>query len=136
MFTIAVDFDGTIAYHDWGKTPQFVPGALETLTLWNQQPNIQLVLNTMRSGKYLEEAIWFLETHGIKFVGYNQNPTQQKWTSSPKVYANLYIDDASLGCPVTKPDIFTPGGRPYVDWAKVDQLVSEMVLFVEPIHQD
>lgn len=41
-------------------------------------------------------------------------------TSSPKVHADLYIDDAALGCPlIYNPDF---SDRPYVDWEKVRQV--------------
>lgn len=136
QFAIGVDFDGTIAYHDWGKYPQFVPGALDVLKKWQDNPRIKLVLNTMRSRQYLDEAVVFLTNHGIKFAGINENPGQKRWTSSPKVYANLYVDDASLNCPLIQPDASTPGGRAYVDWAEVDRLVSALPLFIEPIHRD
>jgi hypothetical protein len=55
-------------------------------------------------------------------LGVNRNPEQTGWTSSPKAYAKVYIDDAALGAPLL------PGGynestedieRPYIDWEQV-----------------
>jgi len=43
-----------------------------------------------------------------------RNPTQDRWTDSPKCYANIFIDDAALGCPLIETD-----GRSVVDWLKV-----------------
>ena len=53
----------------------------------------------------------------------NENPSQQRWTSSPKVHADLYIDDSSLGCPIR----FVDGvKRPVADWTRIrKQLVKE-----------
>lgn len=60
----------------------------------------------------LADAIEWFKDNGIPLLGVNQNPTQHKWTTSPKAYAQLYIDDAALGCPLILPT----SGRPYVDW--------------------
>jgi hypothetical protein len=68
----------------------------------------------MRDGKELEDAeFWFAE-NGINLFGSNHNPTQRRWTSSPKVYAHLYIDDAAMGCFLCYDPAISD--RPYVDW--------------------
>lgn len=46
----------------------------------------------------------------------NENPTQKDWTSSPKPYAHIYIDDAALGVPLKHDSL---SERPYVDWNMV-----------------
>ena len=43
--------------------------------------------------------------------GVNENPTQHEWTSSPKVYGHIYIDDAALGAPLV-----TDVDDKYIDW--------------------
>ncbi|MBD9233759.1 MAG: hypothetical protein EGR20_02585, partial [Alistipes onderdonkii] len=65
---------------------------------------------------------WFRE-RGIPLYAVNENPSQQRWTSSPKVHADLYIDDSSLGCPIR----FVDGvKRPVADWTRIrEQLVKE-----------
>jgi hypothetical protein len=35
----------------------------------------------------------------------------------------MYIDDASLGCPLIYPE---NGERPYVDWVKVREILIDM----------
>lgn len=70
----------------------------------------------MRDGQELEDAKLWYEYNDIPFWKANENPTQSKWTNSPKVYAQLYIDDVALGIPL-KQD--SPNTRPYVDWAMV-----------------
>lgn len=110
---VGVDFDGTLVTHRYPEIGDPVPGAFETLR--ELSDTVSFILWTMRSGKFLEEAVVYCASQNIQFMGVNANPTQHKWTSSPKAYAHLYIDDAALGCPLVHP----VGDRPYVDWAMV-----------------
>lgn len=111
---ISVDFDGTCvehAYPDVGKDIGAAP-VLKALA----SKGHQLILFTMRSGETLADACAWFHTNGIPLYGINENPDQHTWTSSPKPYANLYIDDAAFGCPLITPP---NGKRPYVDWEQV-----------------
>lgn len=108
---IAVDFDGTIVTHEFPEIGRKI-GAFKWLRL-AQKLGAKIILFTMRSGKHLQDAVEYVESNGINLYGVNTNPTQHKWTTSPKAYAQLYIDDASLGIPLTT-DSKTE--RPYVDW--------------------
>ena len=79
----------------------------------------------MRSGKELADAIkWFID-NDIPLFGANENPTQKSWTSSPKVHANIYIDDMALGCPLT----FDHGisSRPFVNWVMVEEILEKTI---------
>lgn len=107
---IAIDFDGTCVKHAYPKIGEDI-GAVPVLKEMVKNGH-QLVLNTMRSGKLLDEAVQWFESNGIKLSGANHTPGQATWTQSPKVYAQLYIDDAALGCPTVMDD----NGRVYVDW--------------------
>lgn len=107
---IAVDFDGTCVKHAYPKIGEDI-GAVPVLKEMVKNGH-QIVLNTMRSGKLLDEAVQWFESNGIKLSGANHTPGQATWTQSPKVYAQLYIDDAALGCPTVIDD----NGRVYVDW--------------------
>ena len=60
----------------------------------------------------LQEAIDWFHKNEIPLYGINENPTQHNWTSSKKVFANIYIDDSALGIPL-KHDEYSP--LPYVD---------------------
>ena len=118
---IAIDFDGTCVTHDYpsiGKDINAV-SVLKKLVANGHK----LILNTMRSGKELKEAINWFKKNDIELYGANENPTQKKWTNSPKVYANLYIDDAALGCPL-KMDL-SISDRPFVDWEAVSCLLKD-----------
>lgn len=123
MAYVAVDFDGTIVEHEYPKIGKVVPGAFETINALVTKGH-KVILHTMRSGKELNEAVEFCSGHGIVFYGVNHNPTQKSWTTSPKAYAQYYIDDASIGCPLINPD----KGRPYVDWFRVQTFLMHYEL--------
>ena len=112
---IAVDFDGTVVQHEYPAIGGLVPLAIPTIKKWMEAGH-KIILNTMRSGKELDDAVSFLMKQGITLYGVNRNPTQDRWTKSPKVYAHIYVDDAAYGCPLIHPE---DGGRPYVDWSKI-----------------
>lgn len=114
---IAIDFDGTCVTHDYplvGKDIGAVPVLQKLVKIGHQ-----LILWTMRSGTALEDAVDWFNKNNIPLYGIQINPTQEKWTSSPKAYAQLYIDDAALGCPLVYNIEYS--SRPYVDWKKIEQ---------------
>ena len=119
---IGVDFDGTIVEHQFPNIGPPVPHALEVLRFWNEKNIARIVLWTMRSGDRLQEALWYLDHEGIEIWAANENPTQGIWTTSPKAYCHMYIDDAALGCPLFYPK---NGERPYVDWLAVEKMRLE-----------
>ena len=122
---IAIDFDGTVVTHEYPSVGKDIDAVsvLEDL-IYNGH---KLILNTMRSGKELSDAIKWFESKGIELYGVNENPTQKSWTTSPKVLADLYIDDAALGIPLIKnmkeENVFTINDRPYVDWVQARKLL-------------
>lgn len=121
---IGIDFDGTCVSHKYPEIGEDI-GAQPVLSRLVKSGHL-FNLNTMRSGKELSDAIdWFGNNH-IPLNGINEDPGQRNWTSSPKVYAEMYIDDISLGCPLIYP---TGGERPYVDWGTVEQYLEAMGLF-------
>jgi len=114
---IAVDFDGTCVEHEYPDIGPDVPGAVDVL-LDLVAAGHELIIWTMRDGEELEDAeVWWKERE-ILYIGANRNPDQY-WTSSPKVYSHLYIDDAALGCPL----IANGKSRPYVNWVAVRHLL-------------
>jgi hypothetical protein len=116
---ICVDFDGTCTTHDFPRIGHDI-GAVEILTRLVADGH-KLVLFTMRSGDTLEEAVqWFMQ-NGIPLYGIQKNPTQWRWTKSPKAYGQLYIDDAALGCPLKIDKALSD--RPFVDWTSVEALL-------------
>lgn len=118
---IAIDFDGTCVTHDYpaiGKDIGSVP-VLKALV----QAGHKLILFTMRDANQLDEAVNWFKQNEITLYARQYNPTQVHWTRSNKCYANLYIDDAALGCP-TKEDS-TLSDRPFVDWIRVEEILKE-----------
>lgn len=117
--TIAIDFDGTCVTHDYPKIGKDI-GAVPVLKKLVYK-NHKLILYTMRSGDELNDAVNWFKDNNIPLYG----PTQDEWTSSPKCYANLYIDDAALGIPLAF-DKSIDTNRPFVDWNKVEKLLISM----------
>lgn len=112
---IAVDFDGTCVEHEYPSVGMDVEGAAETLRALNNKGH-RLILFTMRSDEKLEKAIKWFKDRDIELWAVNENPEQKQWTESPKVFADVYIDDAALGCPI----MFIDGvRRPVINWRKV-----------------
>lgn len=117
---IAVDFDGTVVTHEYPLIGRDI-GAWPVLAeLVNNGHDI--ILFTMRSGTLLKEATELFLANGIPLYGINVNPTQLTWTTSPKVHADLYIDDAALGIPLIS---VLPGERPFVHWLEVQKLLRK-----------
>lgn len=95
---IAVDFDGTIvedAYPKIGKEKLF---AFQTLRELHKERH-KLILWTCRKGKSLQEAVEFCRKNGIEFYAVNSNYPGEigEAEDSPKVVADIYIDDRNLG---------------------------------------
>lgn len=141
----AIDFDGTVVTHEFPKVGKDVPYAVETLQKIVAHGG-KLILWTMRSNhtappefssepqhehnpiieceadNYLDHAVKWFTDREIPLWGIQRNPDQDKWTSSPKAYAHVYIDDAaSMGTYTMRdPEV---SQREYVDWVLVDALL-------------
>lgn len=137
-YVIVVDFDGTCVKHQFPKIGDEIPGAKEVLKELVAAGH-KLVLFTMRSdgqqkgkledgyeahpGDFLTQAVeWFVK-NDIELWGIQRNPTQDRWTKSPKAYGQIYIDDAALGCPLIYPT--DARDRPWVDWAMVRIMLQQ-----------
>jgi len=130
---IAIDFDGTCVTHEFPKVGRNI-GAVSVLKALVKNGH-KLILYTMRSdmeevcstdskihsvsGKYLTDAINWFKKNDIELYSIQKDIGQEKWTSSNKCYAEMYIDDAALGIPLT----YINGERPFVDWISVEHLL-------------
>ena len=119
--TILIDFDGTCVTHDFPRIGKDI-GSQEVLTKLVENGH-KLILFTMRSGKTLDEAVNWFKVNNIPLYGIQTNPTQKNWTTSPKAYGQLIIDDICLGIPL---NYNSP--RPFVDWEKVERMLINMNL--------
>ena len=133
---IAIDFDGTCVTHSFpelGKDIGAIPVLKELvnkghqLILWTMRCDGQIEQQfgnyKMHGGNFLTQAVNWFEENDISLFGIQRNPVQDTWTTSPKAYAQLYIDDAALGCPLKfKPEF---DARPFVDWVEVEKLLIQ-----------
>ena len=129
---LAIDFDGTCVKHEYPKVGDDI-GAIPVLKRLVAEGH-KLILFTMRcdsgvkSGMFtsgLTDAVNWFKQNGIPLYGIQTNPTQKVWTNSPKCYAEIYIDDAALGCPLIYDDVISGVGRAYVDWKTVEKMLEE-----------
>ena len=137
---IAVDFDGTCVTHDFPKIGKDIGAAPvlkelvakgHKLILFTMRSDIQEVFSEEESihkvgGNYLTEAVQWFKDNEIPLFGINNNPNQSTWTTSPKAYADLYIDDAALGVPLKFDYDLSP--LLFVDWQKAIGLLVKLKL--------
>ncbi|MDR2362257.1 MAG: hypothetical protein LBD91_05950 [Prevotellaceae bacterium] len=121
---IVIDFDGTCVTHNYPEIGKEI-GATPVLRALADAGN-RLILFTMRSNDKkghnttLDEAVEWFRERDIPLFGIQTNPTQSFWTSSPKAYGDIYIDDSALGCPLVYPE---NGDRPYADWLMLREML-------------
>lgn len=115
FMTISIDFDATSVSHNYPYVGEDLPECVETLKRWHDLYDVQYILNTMRSGKELEDAVnWFREKE-IPLFGIQKHPTQHTWTDSPKCHARWNIDDRDALMVLTTDE----KGIPCVDWGEL-----------------
>lgn len=128
---ICVDFDGTCTTHAYPLIGEDI-GAVPVLkklvkrghrlilfTMRSEMKGISPVTGVMQDGGLQDAVNWF-KKHEIPLFGIQTHPTQKLWTSSPKAYGQMIIDDVALGTPL----IIEQGERPYVDWVAVEKLLE------------
>ena len=146
---ICIDFDGTCVAHEFPKVGENI-GSIPILKKLVEKGH-KLILFTMRSnseiiGSVLDDAVNWFKKNNIPLYGIQFDPEQDKWTTSPKAYGNLYIDDAALGTPLLQKFKSIHGGetifscclehigtkqikeligKPYVNWEKIEVLLKE-----------
>ena len=126
--TLAIDFDGTIVEHRYPDIGRERPFAVATLRqLQREDPDLRLILWTVRQGALLQEAVDWCAARGLHFFAVNSNyPGEQPPAPEPiapagtdttgtalpltpsarKITADFYIDDRNLlGIP-SWPDIY------------------------------
>lgn len=122
--TINIDFDGTSVTHDFPNVGKEI-GATKVLRELVENGH-KLILFTMRSGNTLDDAVKWFTDNDIPLYGIQTNPTQKTWTTSPKSYAQVMIDDSALGCPLKFDKDLSD--RMFVDWDKVKEMLKQMQL--------
>lgn len=139
---ICIDFDGTCTTHSFPEVGKEIGAAPvlrklveagHNLILFTMRANVENntgfseEVPTVHNGKFLDEAVAWFDKHELPLYGVQRNPTQDSWTSSPKAYGQLYVDDAALGCPLRFDPIISD--RPFVDWYEVEKhLVKQGII--------
>lgn len=130
-YIIAVDFDGTCVRHKFPYVGETLPNCVEVLQKLVEKGNL-IVLNTMRdwvntsptdpNKTTMDDAIdWFVRNNiPLYSVQPHHHAEKILGSRSTKCYANIYIDDANLGCPLDD--------QGSVDWFQVEKMLKEQGL--------
>lgn len=121
IMVIAIDFDGTCVTNEYPNVGKDI-GAVPVLKRIVEKGH-RIILYTMRDNNRLKDAEQWFESNNIPLWGVNNNPAQERWSSSPKIYAHLYIDDAALGVPLKLNKKISD--TYFVDWEKVENFLRE-----------
>lgn len=122
---VAVDFDGTLCSDEFPGVENINTHAVEVLKKYRQRGG-KLILWTCRHDKPLEDAVEALRALGLEFDAVNANIPEhvKEWTEktgdttfSPKVHADLYIDDKA----VRLSEVFGDSGG--LDWIAISMLL-------------
>lgn len=132
---IAIDFDGTIVTHQYPEVGRELPGAISTIkALCANGHNV--FLYTMRDKEHLDDALCFLKSRGVVISG-NISPAQ--FSTSPKQYASLYIDDAAACTPMCfnyGTGAFADMNCPSVDWMKIAEYLCKREMITTEQYKD
>jgi hypothetical protein len=96
---VAVDFDGTLCEnrYPYAGLPNYA--LLNVLRQLKASGEIELILWSCRIGEPLRFAVDWCKEQGLEFDAVNENLpriVEQFGGDNRKVFANLYIDDASI----------------------------------------
>lgn len=123
---ISVDFDATLCKpHAYPHIIFENKPCFDVLRKW-QEMGCMILLNTMRGGKELQEAVDWCREKEFEFDGIGRNPTQDMWCGSDvlKIYSILDIDDRNAGCPLIGEET---DGRGWVDWVEIDRIYTPKI---------
>lgn len=99
-YCVAVDFDGTLTGDgdSWPEIGKENPYAVDVIKRLKREGNI-IILHTCRQGKFLDDAIEWMRSRDISPDSVNYNPVAcaMYGKQGPKMNADIYIDDRSLG---------------------------------------
>lgn len=100
---LAIDFDGTIASHDYPNIGQLFPHAKECINELYDSERYDIVIWSTRVDQDQIDMVNFLNDNGIKYHKINENipgftsKLQSLGLKTPrKIYYDILIDDRSL----------------------------------------
>ncbi|KKN10323.1 hypothetical protein LCGC14_1037610 [marine sediment metagenome] len=110
---IAIDFDGTIVDHRYPDIGEPKPNVVNVLKRLLNEGHT-LIIWTCRGGSELIAVYEWLKLRKLQDILVNVNvPYEQiNFQPSPKIYADMYIDDRNLG------------GMPE-DWEEIYKLINQ-----------
>lgn len=115
----AIDFDNTcVSQIKHPAVGPDVPEAVETMKDLIKAGH-KMFLWTVRSDDALELAVEWFERNGIELAGINKKKGQRHYSTSPKIDADVFLDDKAFGCPLIQLDWMK---KPCVDWKKVREV--------------
>ncbi len=135
---ILVDFDNTCMAGDFPVVKTDI-GSIPVLKRLVEEGH-RLILWTCRSdnmdkeivdngldivpigGNFLTEAVDWFKDNGIPLYGIQRHPLQDGFTSSPKAYGELILDDTAFGAP-TKYDL-SISKKKFYDWEKAEIMME------------
>lgn len=123
IIPIVLDFDFTVTCKSSWLDGTFTEneGCFATLKKWTEEYNVMYVLDTMRGGEHIKPAVDYLVENGISILGVGRNPYQDSdGCFSTKCWGVFSIDDRNVGTPLIYPE----NGRPFVDWKKIDAMLT------------
>lgn len=123
---ITVDFDATLCYpHAYPNICNENKPCFDVLRKW-QTMGCMIILNTMRGGKELQDAIEWCRKANFTFDAIGRNPTQDEWCEKDvyKCYSVLDIDDRNAGVPLKGEYV---DGRGWVDWDVIDHIYTPKI---------
>jgi hypothetical protein len=92
---IAIDFDGTIVEHAYPKIGKLFPGARDKIKELDRASAFIIIWTCRYTEKNLNEMREFLYKNDIPYNAINTNAPGLSFNPSPKIYADVYIDDRS-----------------------------------------
>lgn len=132
MAIICVDFDGTIA--KWAKYPNIgtlVPYSKDVINRLHASGH-EIIIWTCRGPNGVSNVTQWLNDNEVKFHSINRQNFDTSFDPSPKVIADLYIDDKSAMCPLTFDSVpYDPATqwsgtvKAYVDWLVLEYWLKE-----------
>ena len=95
---LAIDFDGTIVEHDFPDIGKIKPYAKEVINRLYDE-GYYICIWSCRTGQELMNAKRWLKENDISYHKFNEAIATEavNFSSSPKIYANCYIDDSNIG---------------------------------------
>jgi len=113
MSIIAVDFDGTIAIHEFPSIGEPIKGSIEGIKRLHELGH-DLILWTCREGEYLTDAIEWLSRKKVDycFKVFNENLPEiiLEMGDTRKIFYNFLIDDRNFAF--------------HVNWLKIIEYVE------------